>query len=278
MQKANVVTIALKWFIGIVIAIILLKILVWWLQPRMAFYPRRGPTPAPPPFVRFDVSTEDGISLEGWMMPPDSLKPVVIYFCGNAGNLSDRMDLLSRFAGTGVTLVAFNYRGMGPSSGNPTEDGVYRDALAIYRYVTETLHVGPDRVILWGHSIGGAVAAWLAIEKPCSGLILESTFRSAKTMAKRILPVLPIGLFMSYRFDNEEHMAKLRVPILLIHGTADDVVPVQDSQFLNSLAQSPADLWLIQGGGHNDLYEVAGTAFCDRIVQFATQASSHSRP
>jgi hypothetical protein len=264
-----------KWLLAALLALILLKTLVWWLQPRLTFYPSRGPTPPRPPFTEFRVTSEDGVALTGWAMPVDDTNPVIIYFCGNAGNLSDRADLLSGFAGKGVTLVAFNYRGMGESSGSPTEVGVYRDATAIYRHVTETLHVNPDRVILWGHSIGGAVAAWLATEKPCAGLVLESTFRSAKVMAKRMLPVLPITPFITYRLDNEGHMAKLAVPVLLIHGASDDIVPPEDSRYLFDLIRSPRDLWLIQQGGHNDLYQIAGSAFYDRIVGFARQVSTH---
>jgi len=272
------VSILTKWLMGVLLALVLLRALAWWLQPRMAFYHRRGPTPPPAPFAGFEVTTADGVFLKGWTMPSNETSPVIIYFCGNAGNLSDRADLLSGFVGKGVTLVAFNYRGMGQSSGSPTEEGVYRDATAIYRYVTETLDVNPGRVVLWGHSIGGAVAAWLATQKPCAGLILESTFRSAKVMARRMLPVIPVSLFLTYRFDNEGHMAKLTVPTLLIHGAADDIVPCDDSQSLYTLAYQPKELWLIPQGGHNDLYEVAGSAFYDRIAGFADRVSSRSNP
>jgi hypothetical protein len=272
------VSLLAKWFLGLLLVLAVLKALVWWLQPRLAFYPRRGPTPPPDPYVRFQTTTKDGISLTGWMMPPDSAKPVIIYFCGNAGNLSDRAALLSGFVGKAATVVAFNYRGMGESSGSPTEQGVYRDAAAIYLYVTETLGVDPRRVILWGHSIGGAVAAWLATEKPCAGLVLESTFRSANAMAKRMLPAIPTSLFLTYRFDNERHMRVLRVPVLFIHGTDDTIVPPDDSRHLYSLAPEPKELWVIPHGGHNDLSEVAGSSFCDRITSFAGRVSSHSLP
>jgi len=276
--RANIVSILTKWLMGALLALVLLRALAWWLQPRMAFYPRRGPTPPPAPFAGFEVTTADGVFLKGWTMPSNETSPVIIYFCGNAGNLSDRADLLSGFAGKGVTLVAFNYRGMGQSSGSPTEEGVYRDATAIYRYVTETLDVNPGRVVLWGHSIGGAVAAWLATQKPCAGLILESTFRSAKVMARRMLPVIPVSLFLTYRFDNEGLIAKLTVPTFLIHGAADDIVPAKDGQFLFALANQPKEFWLLPQGGHNDLYQVAGTTFYNRIVEFSDRVSGRSSP
>lgn len=267
-------SILIKWSLGVLLAGVLLKALVWWLQPRLAFYPRRGPTPAPPPFELFEVTTDDGERLQGWFLPPDSSGPVVVYFCGNAGNLVDRALLLSGFVGKGIGIAAVNYRGMGESTGSPSEDGVYSDAAAVYRFVTERHGVEPRRIVLWGHSIGGAVASWLAMQKPCAGLILESTFRSAKVMARRILPVIPTGLFLSYRFDNERHMPELHVPVLLIHGLSDTVIPSDDSQLLFSLAHEPKELWLIPQGGHNDLSETVGSAFFERITAFAKRVTA----
>lgn len=268
-------SIVIKWTLGILLALVLLKALVWWLQPRLAFYPRRGPTPAPGTFAAFEVTTADGETLHGWQLPADTNAPVVIYFCGNAGNLEDRSFLLSGFAGKGIGVVAFNYRGMGESSGSPSEDGVYSDAEAVYRHVTESQGIDPRRVVLWGHSIGGAVASWLATQKPCAGLILESTFRSAKVMAGRILPILPISPFLTYRFDNEQHMADLRVPVLLIHGLSDTIIPSGDSELLFTLAHDPKELWLIPQGGHNDLAETAGHTFYIRITDFARRVTRH---
>jgi hypothetical protein len=202
--------------------------------------------------------------------------PVLLYFCGNAGSVSDRIDLLTQAAACDLGVVAVNYRGTGESDGTPTEEGVYQDALAVYDLVTGSKGIDPSNIVVWGHSIGGAVACELALRRPCAGLILESTFLSARAMAGRMLPFVPVGPFMSYRFDNKTAVAKLDLPKLFLHGTLDPMVPTSDSETLLRLAIGPKELWLIEGADHNDLHEVAGSAFFERICGFARRVTSNS--
>lgn len=263
-----------KWAIAIILTLALLKVLVWWLQPRLAFAPKPDKTPPPPAFSRFEATAEDGVRVTGWVSPFDDSLPVILYFCGNAGNLSDRADLLTELVKHRLGVVAFNYRGTGESEGMPSEDGLYRDAEAVLSYLTTTCSVVPARIVLWGHSIGGAVAAHLAGDHPCAGVILESTFLSAAKMSKRIIPVIPLQFFLTYRFDNQENVARLTVPLLLIHGTADQVVPPSDSKRLFELASCPKDLWLVEGAGHNDICDIAGADFYQRIADFSQQATA----
>jgi pimeloyl-ACP methyl ester carboxylesterase len=271
-------TIVIQWALGILIALGVLKLLVLWLQPRLAFYPVPGPTPAPPPFSAFEVQTSDGVRITGWRTDIPAGRPVLLYFCGNAGNLADRTELLTGFAHQDCAVVAFNYRGTGESGGRPSEAGVYRDAAAVCDYLTHELDVEPGRIVLWGHSIGGAIATHLAIRRDCAGLVLESTFRSAKVMAGRIMPLLPLGWFLSYRLDNEGNIPKTECPILFIHGTLDPVVPIDDSRRLHALAEAPADIWIIEGAGHNDNYVLAGEEFYRRICAFAASATGRQSP
>ncbi len=263
-----------QWILGVLLAAALLKLLVIWLQPRMAFYSIPGPTPAFAPFTDFKVTTSDGVRLTGWTTSLESDNPVLLYFCGNAGNLADRLTLLTLMASRSCEVVAFNYRGTGESQGRATETGVNRDADAVYDYLTQERGIPADRIVFWGHSIGGAVATELATRRPCAGLILEATFRSARIMARRMMPLLPVGLFLSYRFDNEGNIPKVTCPILFLHGTADRVIPVEDSQFLHGLAAHTEDLWLVEGADHNDNYEVAGEEFFGRLCSFAAKAVS----
>ncbi len=258
----------LQWTIGLLLGIIVLKLLVLWLQPRMAFYPIPGATPAPAPLTDFTVTTADGLDIRGWQSQVDDSGPVFIYSCGNAGSLTDRTDLLRSFVEAGGQIVAYNYRGTGSSEGSPSEQGVYADAEAVYDYVREQLGVVDNRIVLWGHSLGGAVTTRLATRRPCQGIVLEATFRSAKVMAGRMMPILPLSWLMTYKLDNEAAVAQLDVPIFFIHGTRDPVVPIDDSETLYGLAQHPVDLWRIEGAGHNDNYLVAGSVFFDRIIGF----------
>jgi len=208
-------------------------------------------------------------------MVPDS-GPVFLYMCGNAGSLADRYELMRGMEASGGAVIAFNYRGSGTSAGSPTESGVYLDAEAVYDYLVDTLRVSSGRVVFWGHSIGGAVATELARRRPCAGIVLEATFRSAREMAGRILPILPVGWLMSYRLDNESTIPTLDVPILFIHGTADQVIPVEDSKLLHGLTRRPAGLWLVEGANHNDLHLVTGPEFYRRLLDFGEDAISEA--
>jgi len=258
----------------LVLVFVLIKVLILWVEPHVAFRLQRGPTPAPPPYTRFETKTSDGITLVGWRGPILEGEPVLLYVCGNAGSLADRTEMLLAAVSNGVGVVAFNYRGTGESDGRPTEKGVYRDADAIWTYLTDSLGVPAQRIVLWGHSIGGAVATELALRRPCAGLVLESTFRSAAVMARRLFFGLPIDWAMSYRFDNEGNLARLDHPVLIIHGMADQTVPVEDAPVLLAAALGPKELWLIQGGDHNDLYMVAGRSFFERIKSFVHLATT----
>lgn len=256
------------WAIGLVAAAIGLKLLIVWAEPYMAFVPRRGETPPPPGFQSTTISTSDGTKLTGWMTSIPSEGPVFLYFCGNAGNLSDREDLLRLAAFHGLAIVAFDYRGTGESQGRASEGVVNRDAGEIYEFVLNSLNVDSSRVILWGHSIGGAIATELGRRHPPAGIVLEGTFRSARVMAKRMLPFLPVKWLMTYKFDNEENVSRLECPFLFIHGSRDFTIPVSDSEQLHKLARSEKELWIVDGADHNDVYVVAADAYFTRLLQF----------
>ncbi len=266
------------WLIGIMVAAAALKLIIVWAEPYMAFVPRHGPTPPPPGFESLEIRTTDGTRLAGWKTPLPGEGPVFLYFCGNAGNLSDREDLLARAAASGLAIVAFNYRGTGESQGRATEEAINRDAAEIYRFVLNDLGVDSSRVIFWGHSIGGAVATELGRQHPPAGIVLEGTFRSAEVMAKRMLPFLPVSWLMTYKFNNEQNVASLRCPSLFIHGARDYTIPVADSEYLHRLAGYETELWVVEGADHNDIYEVAADQFFSRLLQFGQRVVSRSQP
>jgi pimeloyl-ACP methyl ester carboxylesterase len=263
------------WLGILAVAALALKLFMRWIEPRIAFHPIPGPTPPPPGFERFEVTAADGVRIVGWKTPLPADEPVLLYCCGNAGNLTDRTDLLFNAAAHGLRILAFNYRGTGESGGRATEEGVYLDAAAVYDHAVST-RGSSDGIIPWGHSIGGVVAVELAHQRPCAALILESTFRSGRLMARRIFPFLPTSWLMSYVLDNETKLPQLTVPVLLIHGTADRTIPVEDSQVLHGLGGGPRELWLIDGADHNDTHEVAGAAFYERIAAFVKQPTGQT--
>lgn len=262
------------WIVGIVGALVALKLVIVWAEPNMSFVPRRGDTPAPPGFDNITLTVADGTRLAGWKtkIPVDGA--VFLYFCGNAGNLDDRNELMVRCATAGLTIIAFDYRGTGESEGRATESSVHRDAVEIYDYAVQGLGVEPQRIVLWGHSIGGAVATELGCRRMPAGIVLEGTFRSGLAMAKRILPFLPVSWFMTYKFDNESNLARLHCPVLLIHGSHDFTVPSMDSEYLRGIAAGNSELWIVEGADHNDIYEVAGSEFYSRLSQFGQRVTS----
>lgn len=266
------------WILGIAAAIVALKLIIVWAEPYMSFVPRKGATPPPQGFHAIDIIAKDGTKLTGWRTEIPTEGPVFLYFCGNAGNLSDREDLMSRCAAAGLSIIAFNYRGTGESQGQATEASVHSDALEIQDHLAGALSVDPQRIVLWGHSIGGAVAAGLANRRPVAGLVLESTFRSGLVMAKRMLPFLPVSWFMTYKFDNESSMSSLRCPVLFIHGSHDFTIPPADSEYLYNLVPGEKEIWMVDGADHNDVYEVAGDAFFSRLAQFGQQVAMNSTP
>lgn len=263
------------WIVGIVGALAALKLVIVWAEPYMSFVPRKGATPAPPGFENITLTVADGTRLTGWKTKIPAEGPVFLYFCGNAGNLEDRDELMVRCATAGLTMLAFNYRGTGESEGRATESAVHRDAIEIYDYAVKSLGIESQRIVLWGHSIGGAVATELGCSRMPAGIVLEGTFRSGLAMAKRMLPFLPVSWFMTYKFDNESNLAKLRCPILLIHGSHDFTIPSMDSEFLGGVAMGNSELWIVEGADHNDIYEVAGPEFYARLSQFGQRVTSH---
>jgi pimeloyl-ACP methyl ester carboxylesterase len=212
------------------------------------------------------------------MTPLSQDAPVFLYFCGNAGNLSDREEMMTRAAAAGLQIVAFDYRGTGQSQGRATEETVNRDASEIYKYVLQSLNVDSSRIILWGHSIGGAVATELGRKHPPAGIVLEGTFRSGEAMAKRLLPFLPVSWFMTYKFDNEGNVCQLSCPCLFIHGSRDFTIPVKDSEHLHRIAQNDKELWIVEGADHNDIYEVASSEFFPRLLQFGQRVAGKPAP
>lgn len=264
------------WIVGIVAALVALKLIIVWAEPYMSFVPRKGATPAPPGFDNITLAVADGTRLTGWKTKIPTEGPVFLYFCGNAGNLEDRDELMVRCATAGLAIIAFNYRGTGESEGHATESSVHRDAVEIYDHAVRTLGIDPQRIVLWGHSIGGAVATELGCSRMPAGIVLEGTFRSGLAMAKRMLPFLPVSWFMTYKFDNEANLARLHCPIFLVHGSLDFTIPFADSESLHGVTAGNSELWIVEGADHNNIYEVAGPEFFARLRQFGQRVTSRA--
>ncbi len=209
--------------------------------------------------------------LFGWWIPgASSTSPALLYLHGNTRNVSLNVEHASRLHNMGYGLLLFDYRGYGKSSGGePDEKKIYEDAEAAWSYLLGQLRQPPQRTFIYGHSLGGAVAIDLAVRHPeAAGLITESTFTSMVDLGKRDYPYLPVDLLLNQRFDSIDKVGKLKIPVLLIHGTWDEKVPWQMSQRLFDAAPQPKVLKLIEGGEHSNSGGIASVEYKDAITAF----------
>ncbi len=168
----------------------------------------------------------------------------------------------------------YDYRGYGRSEGTPSEEGVYRDGRAFFDYTSTLPEVDPRTIILWGTSLGGAVATDVATKRPVAGLVLESTFTSTKDVARILYPYLPVGAFMRSRFDTIDKIKTLRLPVLVMHGSLDEILPIGLGSQLFTAAMDPKEFYEIVGARHNDTFFVGGEEYFSRIDQFVARVLS----
>jgi pimeloyl-ACP methyl ester carboxylesterase len=215
------------------------------------------------------LTTEDGVRLHAWFLPARDSRLTVLFASGNAGNISHRLDrarLLHTRLRTDVLL--FDYRGYGRSDGSPDEEGTYRDARAAWLHLTEARGIPPERLVLFGESLGAAVAVDLAVSHACRALILESPFTSVRDMAAAVLPLLPVGPLLRTRYDSLAKIPRLRAPLLVLHGERDEVVPFVQGRRLFAAAPEPKRFFPIPGAGHNDTYVAGGEAYWRALADF----------
>lgn len=215
---------------------------------------------------------EDGTKLFGWYVQSSAASPVLLWCHGNAGNIIHRLENLAELYRLGLSVFLFDYRGYGRSQGKPSEEGLSQDALAAYRYVTETRGVRPERLVLFGRSLGAAVAAEVASRKPAAGLILETPFPSLAAMARTHYLGLPMHWLLSGRFPLSERLARISVPVLVIHGDRDDIVPIALGREVFEAAREPKSFYVIEGADHNNTYQVGGRAYFQRLRRFIAEA------
>lgn len=269
--------------IGLLLALyVLLGLLMYVLRDRFIYHPeRRIPQEAERPDEVQDChfTTEDGLQLHGWWRPAGDAEdaPVVLWFHGNAGDISRRVDNLQMMPDS-LNVFLIDYRGFGRSEGHPSEEGLYEDARAAHRYLVEERDIAPERIVVFGRSLGAAVALQLGLERPVGAVIMESPFRSVAAMAQAMFPFLPAGFMVGDMYDNVSKVKDLDVPLLVIHGTEDDLVPFGHGRAVYEAAGASAELYPIDGAGHNDTYQVGGSAYFERLLNFCREHSEEEAP
>jgi fermentation-respiration switch protein FrsA (DUF1100 family) len=211
------------------------------------------------------LTSADGIRLHAWWIPQPGASFATLYLHGNAGNLTHRTFRAPEIALAGSSLLLLDYRGYGKSEGRPSETGIYADAEAGYQHLIER-GFAPERIVVYGESLGTAAAIDLAARQPCAGLVLEAPFTSGRDVAARLLPVL--GPLVMWRFDSKSKIGRVRAPILILHGNRDGVIPYDLGQALFEAAREPKQFWEVTGAGHNDIVQVAGPQYRERLRAF----------
>ena len=182
--------------------------------------------------------------------------------------MTHRLENLRALYRLGLSVFLFDYRGYGKSQGRPSEEGLYRDALAAYDYLTNVRRVRPERLVIFGRSLGGAVAGELATQRPAMGLLLESCFPSIEAVARHHYLGLPVHWLLGATFRLEDRLPHLSLPKLFVHGDRDDIIPISLGQRAYAAAKAPKELYVVQGADHNDVPSVGGRAYFATLSEF----------
>jgi fermentation-respiration switch protein FrsA (DUF1100 family) len=219
-------------------------------------------------------TTDDGVRLHGWYVPFQKSPITLLWFHGNAGNISHRLEnivLLHEHAR--VNIFIFDYREYGKSEGEISKAGTFRDAFAAFAYLCSRADVDPSRVILFGRSLGTALATAVGVERACLGLILESAFTSTDEVMRLYFPFLPPLPPGTIKYDSLALIGKVTVPKLVIHGERDEIIPLWMGKRLYEAASPPKEFYLIRGATHNDTYRAGGEAYFEKLRQFMQNAN-----
>ena len=235
------------------------------------------PDDAGMPYETVHLDTEDGETLHGWWIPARNVSRetssdtsgtnTLLFFHGNAGNISGRLESVRQFHRLGLNVLIVDYRGYGQSTGSPTEEGIYRDAEACWRYLVETKRIAPQEVVVFGRSMGGGPATWLAAREKPGAVILESVFPNVPDVGAHHYSFLPGRALATNQFDNESRVAEIDAPKLVIHSRQDQVVPFELGRRVYEAAAEPKQFLEIDGG-HNDGFLVSADRYLRTIDDF----------
>lgn len=213
------------------------------------------------------LTSDDGVRLHGWYLPAGDARATLLFLHGNAGNISHRLDSLRLFNRLGLSVLILDYRGYGRSDGAPSEEGLLRDARAAWDHLVDARGETPDRIVVFGRSMGAAVAAALAAQRQPGALILESGFTSVPDLAAELYWWAPVRWLARLRFPTRDALAAVRAPVLIVHSVDDDIVPFGHGEALYAAANEPKAM-LRMRGDHNRGFLLTGQAYVDGLAAF----------
>jgi hypothetical protein len=248
--------------------------LVYFRQSSLLYYPNiagrsldASPQHIGLAFEDVELLTEDKVRLHGWFIPSDNPRGTLLFFHGNAGNISHRLDSIAIFNRMNLDVFIFDYRGYGQSQGRVSETGTYLDAEAAWFYLDETRAIDADEIIVFGRSLGASIAAWLASRHRPAALILESSFSSVPSMAQRLYPFLPVKWLSNFSYDTRQYVSRIECPLLVAHSKDDEIIPYAEGRLVFDAAPTSKQ-FLDMRGGHNDGFIATGQAYSDGLSRF----------
>ncbi len=265
--------------IFIIVFILFIMVFIRFIENRSIFHPDKNVHLTPDDYgLEYDdvtFHTEDGLKLNGWFIPgkaksltADNLY-TLLWFHGNAGNISHRLENIKMLQDrVPINIFIFGYRQYGKSEGKISEHGTYIDAKAAFEYLHSRNDINHEKIIFFGRSLGSAVAVDLAVEDKCCALILETPFTSIKELAKFLYPFLPLGYIIQTKYDSITKIKDVKVPVLILHGDKDELVPIEQGRKLYERANEPKEFYTIPGATHNDTYIVGGEEYIDVFRRF----------
>lgn len=222
--------------------------------------------------------TADGVDLHGWWIAHPKAAGTVLYCHGSSGSIAHRVGVFRQLAKLRVNVLAFDYRGYGRSAGVPSERGLYADVRGAYDHLVGPLGRPAGEILLFGHSLGGAVAIEAARDRPAAGLVVQASFTDIRDMARALHPQLPLHWIARNEFRSVGKVAELTLPKLFIHGTEDGTVPLAVGRRLYEAAAEPKELYVVERAGHNDLHLHGGSGYVRRLKRFREACLSAPSP
>lgn len=243
---------------------VLILVLLVIFEDKLIYFPTKGDV-GPSPGEEVWITAADGVKLHAWYLPHPAAKATILHLHGNAGNLSDRRDLVRDLHALGTNVLAIDFRGYGRSEGSPSEKGIYADARAAYDWLLAKTTA--DKIVLHGESLGGAPACELASTLPCGGLVLQSTFTSIPDMAPRVYPFIPRWIVRT-QFNNLAKVPKITCRKLFLHSRTDEMIPFEMGEQLYAAAGDPKDCLWFARAGHNDMSISHPKKYYSRVQAF----------
>lgn len=262
-----------------------LGVVLYFMQPKFLYTPMHEipytPAELDLEFENVAFKSSDGLRLNGWYIPVKDSQFTVLFCHGNGGNMMHRLDSINIFYNIGLSCFIFDYRGYGHSQGKPCEEGTYLDIEAAYTWLTRKKKVSPDSIVVFGRSLGGSIAAYLASKVKVKALVVESTFTSYVDIGRKFYPYMPVRWFASFSYRTIDYIRDVTCPVMLVYSRGDEVVPFEFGLELYEAANEPKKFVEISGN-HNDgflvsgeIYKEAWTKWLKFLKEYKSRAAGH---